>query len=283
MSEPEKITSRFWNETATDNDPFTTQKYLCAGYDVFGDLLSKASFIDYLFLLFKHKQPSKEESCLLNALAIALANPGPRNHSVQAAMSGAAGGSVSAACLMSAIAVGAGNFGGAREVFHLMNHWEKFGTDTKKWEKHILSEKERINSYEDISFDTNSPEFNTVLSASEDVWLPMEHVAGFSPYLSERSKFLDQLFDHTLAIKKFSCLTWLSNNRDFLESLSNNPLNITFVASAALADLGFDSEESEMIFILLRLPGAAAHTIEQKRIGWKNFPFYDDKFNVLDI
>jgi citrate synthase len=47
------------------------------------------------------------------------------------------------------------------------------------------------------------------------------------------------------------------------------------VAAAALADLGMQPEESEMLFLLLRLPGAAAHALEQRATGHKKFPFYE--------
>ena len=50
------------------------------------------------------------------ALALALANPGPRDPMVHAAMCGGVGGSHAAASLIAALAVGAGQSGGAREV-----------------------------------------------------------------------------------------------------------------------------------------------------------------------
>jgi citrate synthase len=47
------------------------------------------------------------------------------------------------------------------------------------------------------------------------------------------------------------------------------------VAAAALADLGLTPDEGEMLFLLLRLPGAAAHALEQRAAGHKQFPFYE--------
>ena len=46
------------------------------------------------------------------------------------------------------------------------------------------------------------------------------------------------------------------------------------VAAAALRDLGFAPAQGEMLFLLLRLPGAAVHALEQKEYGHKNFPFF---------
>jgi citrate synthase len=38
--------------------------------------------------------------------------------------------------------------------------------------------------------------------------------------------------------------------------------------------LGFSPNEGEMLYLLLRLPGAAAHALEQDGYGYKQFPFY---------
>jgi citrate synthase len=67
---------------------------------------------------------------------------------------------------------------------------------------------------------------------------------------------------------------WLAANRATLESLAGRPLSLSGVAAAAFADLGLAPEEGEMLFLLLRLPGAAAHALEQARSGHKRFPFY---------
>jgi citrate synthase len=49
---------------------------------------------------------------------------------------------------------------------------------------------------------------------------------------------------------------------------------MTGVAAAALLDLGFTPDQGEMLHLLLRLPGAAAHALEQKEQGHKSFPFF---------
>ena len=69
------------------------------------------------------------------------------------------------------------------------------------------------------------------------------------------------------------CLRWLRSNRLELESIAGKPLALSGVAAAAFADLGFAPEQGEMLHLLLRLPGAAAHTLEQREYGHKRFPF----------
>ena len=51
----ENISTKIWQETPEADNPFAAADCFCAGYDVYGDLLKNASFIDYLFLLFKFR------------------------------------------------------------------------------------------------------------------------------------------------------------------------------------------------------------------------------------
>ncbi|WP_217995141.1 hypothetical protein [Methylogaea oryzae] len=89
----EVIHSRIWEETPEADNPFAAAACYCSGYDVYGDLLGKASWVEYLYLLFKRERPEPFQAALLETLAVALANPGPREASVHAAMSGGVGGS----------------------------------------------------------------------------------------------------------------------------------------------------------------------------------------------
>ena len=51
------------------------------------------------------------------------------------------------------------------------------------------------------------------------------------------------------------------------------PLALGAVTAAALADLGLTPGQGEMLCLLLRLPGAAAHALEQGGHGYAQFPF----------
>ena len=74
----ETITTKIWRETPEADNPFVAADCFCAGYDVYGDLLKNASFIDYLFLLFKLQPPNPQQSALLEGLAIALGQSRPQ-------------------------------------------------------------------------------------------------------------------------------------------------------------------------------------------------------------
>ena len=255
----EKITTKIWRETPEPDNPFAAANCHCCGYDVYGDLLQNASYIDYLYLLFKQQQPTPEQSALLQGLAIALANPGPRDHSVRAAMSAGVGGSTHASAMIAAIAVGAGNLGGAREVFHALEYWHQCQTSLEAWQR-LIKEPPQL--------------------GREDVWLPMEHAPGFDPNGVSCPTPVKQTLAHLAEVGKGTHLQWLNANRTALEEFANCPLAFSGVAAAALYDLEFLPEQAEMLFLLLRLPGAAIHSLEQERLGWRKYPFFANGFKL---
>ena len=133
MSRRDVIRSRIWEEEPEPDNPFVARACYCAGYDVFGDLLGKIGWIDYLHLLFRAEPPSRVQAAIFETLAVVLANPGPREPSVRAAMCAGVGGSTYASSLMAALAVGAGQNGGARELALFMEAWRDFGTEASRW------------------------------------------------------------------------------------------------------------------------------------------------------
>lgn len=257
----EVIHSRIWNEEPEPDNPFAAARCYCSGYDVYGELLGKASWVEYLYLLFKLERPSPDQARLLETLAVALANPGPRDHSVQAASCAGVGGSTSASCLMAALAVGAGNLGGAREVYHAMEYWQVCGRDLERWQRHIKypPQEERA-----------------------DVWVPMEHPPGFDPYGARCATPVRQTLAALAQCSPGVALNWLQQNRKALEAAANCPLAMTGIAAAAMIDLDLTVEQGEMLFLLLRLPGAAAHALEQREYGWRKYPFFPDGLILED-
>ena len=157
----ESIRTHIWQEQAEPDNAFAALSCHCHGYDVYGELLVHASWIEYLFLLFRGEAPTAQQARLLEGLAIALANPGPRDAAIHAAMCGGVGGSTSASCLMAALAVGAGASGGAREVFNAMQDWQARGTDLGLWQSGLSVKP---------------------VGDPADVWPAAGHPAGFDPY-----------------------------------------------------------------------------------------------------
>lgn len=252
--ELEAIHTRIWDEDAEPDNPFAAAAAHCHGYDVYGEILNKAGWAEYLYLLFKGERPHQWQAALLEKLAVALANPGPRDHSVRAAMNAGVGRSTSASTLMAALAVGAGNLGGAREVYVALTYWEACGRDIDRWTAYLRQPPQEERA---------------------DIWIPMEHPPGFDPHgVSCTTPVRAVLSVLTGLAPEEGILRWLQDNREALESAAMMPLAMSGVAAAALAQIGFNADQAEMLYLMLRLPGAAVHGLEQREYGWRRYPFF---------
>ncbi len=247
----EAIHTRIWREEAEPDNPFAARAAYCRGYDVFGQMVGNARWVEMLTLLFRDELPGASSLDMLEALAVALANPGPRDASVHAAMCGGVGGSTAAASLIAALAVGAGSYRGARDVFDAMSAWYNCNDDYAAWAACLVR-----------------PAQETV-----DVWPQREHPPGFDPHGVSTPASVRQMLETLVRIGASPRLTWLAAQRQELEKTIGLPLDISGIAAAAFADLGFTPAEGEMLYLLLRLPGAAAHALEQADYGYKRFPF----------
>ncbi|AGS39373.1 MULTISPECIES: citryl-CoA lyase [Cycloclasticus] len=259
--EQEKINTKIWFEEEEPDNPFAAKTSYCSGYDVYGDLLGKISWPEYIFLLFKLEKPLPWHSKLLEAIAIAIANPGPRDLGVRAAMNGGVGGSTAASCLMAALAPSAGKNGGAREVYQVMRLWQQCEFELTQW-------KQSLSNYQD--------------EEEIEVWPASEHTPGFDPYGASCATPVLQTLDHLTSIYSDGALSYLSANRQIFEKAADAPLGMTGVIAAAFTDLGFTDEQAEMLYLLLRLPGAAVHSLEQKKLGWRKYPFFGNGLTLTN-
>ncbi len=256
----EVIHTRIWDEVAEADNPFIAKKCYCSGYDVYGEIIGNASWIEYLYLLFKRERPDKEQVLLLECLAVALANPGLRDPSVRAAMNAGVGGSTYASCLIASLAVGAGQLGGAHEVATCMRYWLSCGQDLASWRIRIMHPEEQ----------------------SSKIWSEIEHPPGFNPH---GSRGIQPVIQTLSVLKRYSqngVVNWLEQHRVDLEDIAKCPLSFSGVAAAVFTDLGLLPSEGEMLYLLLRLPGAAVHALEQEKNGWRRFPFFADGLELTD-
>jgi citrate synthase len=262
MSKRQVYHSNFWEEVAEEDNPFATKEAYCHGYNVYGEILQKATWFEYLYVMFKGEKPTEQQAKLFEKLAIALANPGPREASVRAAMNGGVGGSTHAASLMAALAVGAGQYGGAQEVSVCVSNWQKNGTDLVLWKQCLLEPNKEYR---------------------EDIWLPFEHAPGFDPngvrFNGVNRAILTALLRYS---PESSALCWLSQHREVLEAELGNPLALSGICAAAFYDLGFNPQMAAYLYLILRLPGAAMHAVEQQGFGWKKFPFFAENIVLKD-
>ncbi len=175
-------------------------------------------------------------------------------------MNAGVGGSSRASALMAAVGVGAGNLGGGRDVYQWLELARSLGRDADAWLARLADpgSEDRI-----------------------DVWLPMEHVPGFDPNGERCATPVLQTLDKLAGIYPGGMLEWLGSQRQALEAATGYPLAMSGVAGAALADLGLAPAQGEMMYMLLRLPGAAAHALEQEEYGWRQYPFFGPALEPL--
>jgi len=256
----EVIQTRIWDEIAEESNPFVARQCYCCGYDVYGEIIGNSSWIEYLYLLFKQERPDKKQIFLLENIAIALANPGLRDHSVRAAMNAGVGGSTYASCLIAALAVGAGQLGGAHEVAVCMKYWLSSGQNVQNWKNRITQPDED----------------------DSKIWGKLEHTPGFNPHGSNGIKPVIQTLSLLTRHGSNGVLGWLAHHRIELEEAVNCSLSFSGVAAAVFVDLGLSPSQGEMLYLLLRLPGAAVHALEQEKNGWRRYPFFDDKLELVN-
>lgn len=249
----DQVRTRIWQEEPEPGQPFVTRVARCHGYDVHADLLGHATWADMLYLLFRGEAPTPIQARLLDSLALLLANPGPRDPSVHAAMAAGVGGSPAAAALMAALAVGAGRHQGARELHQALHVWCVAGQDLALWQAQLAEP-----------------------AGADGIWPDgAEHPPGFSADAHGTALPVLQALQTLASLAgPDSHLAWLQRERGTLEAACGHALGLLGVAAAAFADLGFMPDEGEMLCLLLRLPGAAAHALEQKARGHKTFPFF---------
>jgi len=215
-------------------------------------MLGRARWVDMLYLLLRGEAPSATQAALLEATAVALSNPGPRDAAVHAAMCAGVGGSTSAAALVAALSVGAGRSGGAREVWAAMQLHAECGRSPSAWERLLAAP----------------------AAERAGIWPQAGHAPGFDPHAKKAGGIVVRTLDVLARLSPGQCLPWLVHSRPSLEVAAGGALAMTGVAAAAFVDMGFTPDQGEMLHLLLRLPGAAAHALEQRSVGHKNFPFF---------
>lgn len=248
------IHSNFWHEEAEPGNPFAAAVSRCSGYDVYGDLLGKAGYIEYLYLMIRRERPGRAQAAAFEVLAIALANPGPRDPSVHAASAAGVTGNPAANTLMAALASGGGSYGGGRAVLLAMQGWQECGQDLAAWTGVLQREQPQ-----------SRPLF----------WPRADAAPGFDPHGGDCPLPVRQTLATLAALLPDGPLGWLAANRAQLESAAGVPLAMSGVAACALFALGFNGVQAEMLTLLLRLPGAAAHALEQAELGFRHFPFFE--------
>lgn len=248
----EKISTKIWSETASQDNPYVAEKCLVHGYDLL-DITRNLSFSESIFLNIRGSLPSQEQLDLFNALLSGLSNLGPRHAAVRAVMNAAVSKTKIQNLLPLGLAIAGGDFLGAAEVEQSIKFISK---NINKSPAQLATS--LIENYQEDS------EENAVIAP------------GFGARFGQADPVCAQLAD---ALVKFSAsgrsLLWAS---DFCDALAAKKFGwyITGVAAATFCDLGFTPKASAGLFQLAIAPGMLAHGLEMSGKPLTTMPFIDD-------
>jgi citrate synthase len=258
MQSKHEISTAIWQELpAPDGSGLITGEARCHGYDVYGDLLKQVTWAQMVFLMFRGELPTSAQLAVFEMLAVALANPGPREPSVTAAMASGVVRTPPATWLVAALSTGSGRAGGARDLRECMEALETRGLDVQAWHTSLRSR------------------------PADSIWPACDHPAGFAsagPLVGPLvAKTLVALHGCALAEKMPApALDWLMSEGVALTQAAAPfgwAISFPLVSACALSDLGFSAEEGELLYLMLRMPGAAAHASEQSQRSFLQYPF----------
>lgn len=253
-----RAATRIWSEQPSNDNPYIAASALCHGYDLF-ELMEKRSFVDVFYLLFRGDLPSAAEASLLQALMIALINPGPRHPATRAAMNVGVGKTNPLHILPIASAVLGGEHQGGGEIEGAMRFFRKY----YKTDPAGLSQAAHQS-------DVGEEDLTTSLTP------------GFGKRHGGIDIMATGIAEHLLTLEAAgSALKWGDKLAKLLEPTGNGWL-LTGVAAAVFADLGFQPKAGGALFQLLGAPGLVAHGLEVANKPITAMPYVSDDNYVIE-
>ncbi len=247
----EKIATKIWLEEPSLSNPYITESAYCHGYNI-QELMTKSSYSDTLFLLFKGRLADQQESTLFEALLIAFMNPGPRNNGSRAAIQAAVGKTDSLHILPIALSIFAGEQSGAKNLessirFFVKNHRKSIDNAINLFGKDNESD---ILGYGRV-YDGLDVFSNNILAQLCELG-PSYQCLSFA--------------------KELNCL------------LNEKGLGIlpAGVAAAAFCDLGILPKHAAALYQMMAAPGMLAHGLEFVAKPRSHVPYLsDDNYEIV--
>ncbi|MEW5755702.1 MAG: citrate synthase [Pseudomonadota bacterium] len=234
----ERATTRIWQETASEDNPYIAAGCRCHGYDL-QELMHKRSFVEVFYLLFRGELPSGSEAELLEHLMIALINPGPRHPATRAAINTAVGKTDPAHILPIGMMVLSGEHLGGIEVEASMRFIRKRLRDDPQCVAGELLESERPPAEGDWHI---APGFGNRFGGIDimpgKIAAQLAQLPGSGKALAWGEAFARALQPHDMG--------WLTSG----------------IAAAAFCDLGFQPRAAAGLLQILSAPGLLAHGLE---------------------
>jgi citrate synthase len=254
----EKAGTHIWQETASPDNPYITERCLCHGYDLL-ELMRHRGLGDMVYLMLRGELPTEAQRELLETLMVALSNPGPRHPATRAAMTAGISKADTAHILPIGLSVLSGAHLGAGEVEASMRfirrHRHKEPVD-------IADELIQASAQPDEGDWHIAPGFGTrfggidIMPGKVAALLLEQEVAGTG--LRWSAAFASHLHEHGSG--------WLFPG----------------VAAAAFLDLGFHPRVGAGLFQLACAPGLLAQGLEMANRPITAMPFIDQEHFFID-
>lgn len=253
-----RVTTKIWREVPAAENPYIAESGLCHGYDLF-ELMSRRSFPDVLYLLFRGELPDEGHARLLESLLIGLINPGPRHAAVRAAMTVSVSKTDPAHFLPIGLSVLSGDHLGAGEAMAAMRFLRR---------------------------QVRQPAGNIAARWSENHTRPAERdwrvAPGFGSRFGSADRFAGKLAEQLLTLPGAGrYLRWGQGLAEALVAHGGGWLT-PGIAAAALLDLGFTIRSGAGMFQLLSAPGILAHAVELSNKPLTAVPFIDNDHYVIE-
>jgi len=246
--------SKICFEQEKQDNPYVAEKRYIAGY-AHEDLITKRSYTDILFLMFKLELPTPQQQVLLETLMKYLITAGPRCPGTRAAMAiGISKVNPEHILPISAITLG-GEKSGAAEV---EKAYKFLSQNIDKSPQQVLETLEL--SAQDSEYHP-APGFGQVYASVDPI------VADFLHRL--RENFADS-----------RCIQWLDAFNQLLNDKNIGVLD-TGLAAAVFFELQLGARESVGLYQLLRAPGMLAHGMEQTHRPITDMPLLEDSKYVI--
>lgn len=256
----ERTATRIWRENPSDTNPYIAQSASCHGYDLF-ELIKKRSFVEVFYLLFRGELPNQAEAEILEALMIALINPGPRHPATRAAMNTGIGKTEPVHILPIASAVLGGKHMGGGEIETIMR---------------FLRRQQRLDAKDFFITLTGGS------SKSTSPNVPDPNIPGFGQQHGGIDLMASAIAKHLSSLNGAGpALAWGNILAEHAKTQNVGWLT-TGVAAAVFADLGFQPRAGGCLYQLLGAPGLIAHGIEMSNKPITAMPFVSDTNYVIE-
>jgi citrate synthase len=255
----EKVSTRIWQEQASESNPYIGQDVRIHGYN-YKDLIMKSSFADTLYLMLTGELPDKPRAKLLERTLCAFANVGPRNNAVRAATTAGVSRAFDTHVLPIGMLVMGGKHQGCGDLAAAIDFLTaNISTDTSK------TVNDSLDSLDTLAIEANASETVSVL-------------AGFGHYYGSHDPLAVDIADCLLDVEgDWKYLQWAKEFSGALNAANNEWHWLREgIFAAVCCDLNIPKIMAAALYQLCHAPGLIAHGFEHEGSPTTVLPFVSD-------